>query len=194
MWENVEPDIGERRERQLKEQFWGPLIEKGAAVEPLRRSTRGEAWRIVDDLVKKHSYGGVVLLQKELVDLRRGLYLTEAAKVLYAPLQDLLVQVGKSGDPKLKKEYKKIEHQIRKLFNKLNTLKRAPSSRIQKFFRQSQRKESEEVLGGRWRLKVPVRQKKAQLGKSLKDLSVQGERTGGGEKERERDGGRQPIN
>ena len=32
MWDVVKPDVGEKRERELKDQFWKPLIDTGSSI------------------------------------------------------------------------------------------------------------------------------------------------------------------
>ncbi|KAF5348460.1 hypothetical protein D9756_009604 [Leucocoprinus leucothites] len=138
MWEKVNPEVGERREVQLKNDFWKGLIERGSKVDRLRSSKTQEAWRTVNDLIKTADNREVVLLQQEIVDLERKLNETEAGKSLHSDLQkllfdqketlkSLLAQVEKSDDPRLKaeleKEYKKIQKQFDKTFREVNKMK-----------------------------------------------------------------------
>jgi hypothetical protein len=149
MWDKVQRDVGKQREQQLIQQFWKPLIDKGSGIDRLGQSDSGEAWRIVDDLVRKHHDREAVLLQEEIVDLQHKLNETEAGKTLYSALQkaladqkdslkSILAQVEKSGDPKLKKElekeYKKIRDQFEKTFKEVNKMKIPFGRRIQMFF------------------------------------------------------------
>lgn len=149
MWERVQPDLGSRRESQLRDQFWSGLIEKGSGVERLRKSTPDEAWRIVTGVIEKAEEREAVLLQEEIVKLKLELNETAAGKTLYTGLQKLLAdqketlksllsQVEKSDDPKLKKElekeYKKIQEQFQRTFAEVSTMKVSLGRRIMLLF------------------------------------------------------------
>ncbi|KAJ3570350.1 hypothetical protein NP233_g4464 [Leucocoprinus birnbaumii] len=138
MWEKVDQSIGQRREGQLKSEFWQGLIERGSSVDRLRNSSSVEAWRVVDSMISTTEQREVVLLQQEVVELERKLNETEAGKALHTSLQrllydqketlkSLLAQVEKSDDPRLKveleKEYKKIQSQFDKTFKEVNKMK-----------------------------------------------------------------------
>lgn len=139
MWDNVNLEAGEKREGELKQQFWQGFIERGSMVDRLKPSNGEEAWRIVDALIENSQERDSVLLQEELVDLKRRLNETEAGKTLYTSLQLLLAEqkngmktlLGQldsdNADPKLKKslekEYKKVEQEFQKTFNEVNKLK-----------------------------------------------------------------------
>ncbi|KAF5359402.1 hypothetical protein D9756_003396 [Leucocoprinus leucothites] len=149
MWDRVGTMDGNRREGELKEQFWRVLIEKGSGVDRLKTSDQRDAWRIVNGLIERSKERDRVLLQEELVDLKRRLNETEAGKTLYDSLQTLLDEYKRSlkglldqmdsddVDPKLKKElereYKKVDHEFRKTFDEVNKLKIPLGRRITMF-------------------------------------------------------------
>ena len=139
MWERIGREAGERREGELKQQFWKPFVEKGSSVDRLKLNTSGEAWRIVDTLIQRSQERDCVLLQEELVDLKRQLNETEAGKTLYSSLQTLLAEQknnlkalltqmeSQNADSKLRKalekEYKKVEQEFQRTFKEVNKLK-----------------------------------------------------------------------
>ncbi|KXN84719.1 hypothetical protein AN958_12146 [Leucoagaricus sp. SymC.cos] len=149
MWSKVRQQVGEEREGELREQFWKPLITKGSRIDRLNPANRTEAWRIIDQLIKEREKRDAVLLQEEIVDLRRQLNETEAGKALYTSLQKLLAsqkealgtmltEINNLKDPKLKKElekeYKKTEAQFQKTFEDMRTMKIPLGKTILMFF------------------------------------------------------------
>jgi hypothetical protein len=149
MWGKVKPDVGEGRERELREKFWKHFIEKGSEIDRLRDTRGEEAWRIVDRLIRDSKKRDAVLLQEELVELEKQLNETAAGKTLYSSLQklladqkeslrSLLAQVEKSNDPnltkELKKEYAKINDQFQRTFQEVAKLKIPLGKRIMLFF------------------------------------------------------------
>ncbi|XP_006459417.1 hypothetical protein AGABI2DRAFT_65890 [Agaricus bisporus var. bisporus H97] len=138
MWGKVKPEIGEAREKEVRERFWKSFIEKGSRTERLRDTTGEEAWRIVEQLIDDSKERDAVLLQQELVDLEKQLNETAAGKTLSSSLQkiladqketlrSLLVQVEKSNDPdlakELEKEYARIKDQFKRTFQEVEKLK-----------------------------------------------------------------------
>ncbi|XP_006459407.1 hypothetical protein AGABI2DRAFT_191393 [Agaricus bisporus var. bisporus H97] len=128
MWGKVKPEVGEGRERELRDKFWKHFIDKGSKIERLKE-TKEEAWRIVEGLIDDSKKKVVVLLQEELVDLGIQLNETAAAKILYTPVQknladqkeslrSLLAQVERSNDPNLTKELKKVYARINDQFQR----------------------------------------------------------------------------
>jgi hypothetical protein len=112
MWGEVETEVGEGRERELREKYWKRFIEKGSETDRLQDTKREEAWRVVDRLIRDSKKRRAVLLQQELVDLEKRLNETSAGKTLYSShqklladqkesLKSLLDQVEKLNDPNL---------------------------------------------------------------------------------------------
>lgn len=146
MWDKVAQDIGTKREDELRERFWKALLDKGSDIDRLQRMDSTEAWRIVKGVIQKHEKREGVLLQEELVDLKKRLNETEAGKTLYSSLQalladqkshlqDLLTQMDTSGaDPRVKqqleKEYRRLDEQFQKTFQEIGKLKITLSRRI----------------------------------------------------------------
>ncbi|XP_006459410.1 hypothetical protein AGABI2DRAFT_191396 [Agaricus bisporus var. bisporus H97] len=149
MWGKVKPEVGEERERELRDKFWRHFIDKGSKIERLKETKGEEAWRIVHQLIHDSKKREAVLLQEELVDLEKKLNETAAGKTLYTSLQklladqkeslrSLLAQVEKSNDPnltkELKKEYARINDQFQRTFQEVSKLKIPLGKRIMLFF------------------------------------------------------------
>jgi len=92
MWGQVETDIGIQREDELRDRYWGAMLQRGSQALRFTDSF-SSAWNIIDSIVKhtgdtRH----VLLLQEELVDLHRRLNETQAGMALHDGLQKALVQ------------------------------------------------------------------------------------------------------
>lgn len=111
-------NMAEHRVKQLKKKFWKPLITAGAHHCRFD-NTPESAWDIV-----RHAAGDseVLLLQKELIDMDRGLHRTSAGQALSFQFQRLFQEQQETiktlpethQDPestKLEADYTKIEAQ-----------------------------------------------------------------------------------
>ena len=90
MWDKVQQDTGVRREEELFHNYWKTMIGFGASTARFLNSA-DSAWKIIDLILKQHETE-VLLLQEELVDLKRTLNETQAGKTLYSDLQKLLAE------------------------------------------------------------------------------------------------------
>jgi hypothetical protein len=95
MWDEVEPMIGDQRERELKDEYWGPMIRQGSRVKRFM-TTLDSAQEIVETLILNNKgvltalNKSVMLLQQELVDQRKAISETAAGKALYLELAESL--------------------------------------------------------------------------------------------------------
>jgi len=136
MWDKVQPDTGARRETELFEKYWKTMINYGASTDRFSNSAES-AWKIVNLILEQHAFE-VLLLQEELVDLKRALNETQAGKTLYSDLQRLLVeqrdtfrslaeQARDESNPKLanqlEAELKRIQKDLDKTFSEMKNLK-----------------------------------------------------------------------
>ena len=145
MWDVVKNRlVAERREAELINEFWQPLISGGAS--PSRfNNTRATALWIIDELIDAMGDKDELLLQEELVGQRKRLYETEAGRLLLSRLQMLLVeqrnrlkelthQARLENDPALAKslqeERDKINAQLEKTFEEMKAMKIPLSRRI----------------------------------------------------------------
>ena len=135
MWDIVQRDIGVRRENELFEKFWKTMINYGASTARFSNSA-DSAWKIIDLILKQHSTE-VLLLQEELVDLKRPLFETQAGKTLSSDLQRLLAgqqdtvralaeQAQEQSNPQLAQEleaeHKRIQKDLDEMFNETKGL------------------------------------------------------------------------
>ena len=138
MWDKVQRDKGVnvRREKELFEIYWKPMIQYGASTARFTNSA-DSAWDIIDPILKQRETE-VLLLQEELVDLKRALNETQAGKILYSDLNRLLVeqrdtvrslaeQARNQSNPelaqKLEAELKRIQMDLDEMFNEIKELK-----------------------------------------------------------------------
>lgn len=138
MWEELVIDDGAIREKELRESLWKPLIEKGSKIDRLLSSDSGEAWRIVDQLIRRSDARAIKRLQEDLENLGESLLEECSGRVLQRSLEkalaeqreavrQVLAQRRKPDDPvltkKLMKEYTRSEEQTRKAFEEVRKAK-----------------------------------------------------------------------
>ena len=136
MWDKVQQDTGIRREKELFDNYWKTMINYGASTARFSNTT-DSAWKIVDIILKQHETE-VLLLQEEIVDLKRALNETQAGKTLYSDLQRLLAeqrdtvrslaeQARGESNPQLahqlEAELKNIQKDFEKTFGEIKNLK-----------------------------------------------------------------------
>jgi hypothetical protein len=139
MWDKVsskKQDIIAAREKELFDNYWNTMIKQGASTARFE-NTPASAWKIVDVILKQPE-AEVLLLQEELVDLKRALNETTAGKTLYTHLQRLLAeqrdavrflaqQAREENKPELARqletELKRIRKDFDKTFKEMNNLK-----------------------------------------------------------------------
>ena len=135
MWDKVQRDTGVRRETELFENYWKAMINYGASTARFSNSA-DSAWKVVDLILEQHTTE-VLLLQEELVDLKRALNETQAGKMLYLNLQRSLAEQrdlrflaeqaldknnSKSAN-QLEVELKRIQRDLDKTFSEMKSLK-----------------------------------------------------------------------
>ncbi|KAF9450910.1 hypothetical protein P691DRAFT_725161 [Macrolepiota fuliginosa MF-IS2] len=138
MWEELVVDEGASREKDLEELFWKPLIDKGSRLDRLLAGDPKEAWRIVNQLIRRNDARGIERMQEDLKELEETLQESYAGRTLQNSLQkalaeqrtslrQLLFQSQKGDDPaltkKLRKEYTRSEEQTRKTLEDIRKLK-----------------------------------------------------------------------
>jgi hypothetical protein len=137
MWDNsrVDPETNTQREKELFDNYWKTMINHGASTARFL-NTANSAWHIIHPVLRQHETE-VLLLQEELVDLKRDLKETHAGMALYSDLQMLLVeqrdtlrslaeQAREQSNPqlaqKLEAEVKLIQEDFDKTFNEIKSL------------------------------------------------------------------------
>jgi hypothetical protein len=112
------------------------MMKLGASTSRFLNST-DSAWIIINLILEEHA-NEALLLQEELVDLKRSLNETQAGKTLYSDLQRLLAeqrdtvrslaeQARNESNPQLARqlddEYKRIQKDLDKTFTEIKSLK-----------------------------------------------------------------------
>ena len=138
MWTRIKTDIAERRDAELHEKYWSPMLERGSQSQRFH-DTFNSAWEIIDN-IGKHTGDTrhVLLLQEELVDLRRRLSETQAGMTLYDGLQKNLIEQREiiqklRQDPDLQNnelaiqeltaEYERIQDTLERTFGQLEKMR-----------------------------------------------------------------------
>jgi hypothetical protein len=150
MWELVSGDEGDRRQKQLEGKYWKGMLENGSTVARLQPNTFDSAWNIVNVIVGKNSQESrPLLIQEEMVDLRRLLSETQAGITLYSTLQRLLAEQQETirqlrdeartqNNPQLVEDlniqYEAIRENIRKTFDQVQEMKVSFGRRLLSFF------------------------------------------------------------
>jgi hypothetical protein len=142
----------QRREKDLFENYWKTMINYGASTARFL-NTADSAWELIDLILKQHATE-VLLLQEELVDLKRALSETQAGKTLYSDLQRLLEeqrdtvrslveQARDQSNAKLARvmedELKRIQKELDNTFNEIKTLKISFGKRLLLLFSKKSR-------------------------------------------------------
>jgi hypothetical protein len=127
-WSHVKEFIGQERERQLCEIYWNEMMGQGSSVVQFR-DTLESAWDIVNSIVAKNPVGSV-LIQRELVDLRKTLPETEAGIALRQELEALLEEekarardLKKEATPEMQAKYTETVHRIRSTLDQIRQLR-----------------------------------------------------------------------
>jgi predicted GTPase/exonuclease VII small subunit len=134
------------REKDLFERYWKTMIDHGASTARFTNSSHS-AWNIIE-VILSHQEAEVLLLQEEIVDLKRALNETQAGKTLYSDLQKLLAeqrdtvrslaqQARVESNPQLARqleaELKRIQKDFDKTFGEIKNLKITMGKRIMLF-------------------------------------------------------------
>ena len=91
MWDEVEEKTGEDRERELKTHYWRTMLERNSTTSRFLR-TRESAFNLIDPLIEAANRKFSVLLQGELVDMRKSLPATAAGQELFSAMGKLVSQ------------------------------------------------------------------------------------------------------
>jgi hypothetical protein len=136
MWDKVDPGVGERRLSELEYKYFHELMRRGATSMRFNNTYRA-AWDIIEAIFIE-SDKEAVLIQEELVDLKKRLNETSAGKALYNTLHNLLAQrkavvrelakLAKEQNNKklaaeMNLEYKRIQAEFERSIGAMSTLK-----------------------------------------------------------------------
>ena len=147
MWDRISPEVGATREKEL-ETFLKPMLNL-KALQTRFDNQSTSAWRIVNLVLTELSPNMPMLLQEELVDLKRPLNETQAGRAIHDNAQKLLAQFkdtlqsmereGKNqNDPQvlagLEAERMRILTELDKVMEEAEGLKIPLKRRISAFF------------------------------------------------------------
>lgn len=91
MWDEVDEETGEGRERELKTKYWRTMLERNSTTSRFLR-TRESAFDIIEPLIEAANERSSVLLQNELVDMHKSLPATAAGQELFSAMGQLVSQ------------------------------------------------------------------------------------------------------
>ena len=148
MWDEVDPNIGERRLEELKTDYWKSMIMQGAQVASCRNDDDSPN-KVIQHILVQEATRKAVLLQEEMADLKKELKETAAGQELYSQLEKLvekqlmlLQRIGKerkaASDPnvlaELQAEYDDLRVQIDDRLRQMQTLKLSRLKSILRIF------------------------------------------------------------
>jgi len=91
MWDEVDEETGEERERELTANYWRTMLEHGSTTSRFL-GTRESAFNVIDPIIEAANGRSSVLLQNELVDMRKSLPATSAGRVLFSTMGQFVSQ------------------------------------------------------------------------------------------------------
>ena len=91
-WGEVPPGVGEKREKQLAEEFWNEMIQCGSIMTQVDTDA-SSAWAIVHHILWNPPID-FVLIQDELVEQRRTVLQTTAGQILRDTMEEFSEQGG----------------------------------------------------------------------------------------------------
>ncbi|GLB39635.1 putative 50S ribosome-binding GTPase [Lyophyllum shimeji] len=145
-WSEVPPEVGARREDQLKDRHWKPMLELGSALRRFE-DTQQSGWDIIEHILKNGSTEAAtdaVAIQQELVEIDKILPETEAGQKLRYTLEELLESQRQTsaqlrddeGNPELKSMLEENRQKIGATMQQLKALNIPFTRRLRNFFLQ----------------------------------------------------------
>lgn len=107
MWDKVDEETGEARERELKSKYWRTMLERNSTTRRFLR-TRESAFELIYPLIDAADERNSLLLQDELVDMRKKLPSTSAGQELF-PTMEVLVRQREDLLRRIRNEMKHTE-------------------------------------------------------------------------------------
>jgi hypothetical protein len=141
-WAEVTPELGNRREDELKTTYWKEMVDSGSRVERFE-DTSASAWKIVDMILDVYvEENHPIHIQRELVDFSRRIPETEAGKTLRHTFEELLQMQYKmaeglkaeADDPDTRAKLEENEDRIRQTIRQIKDLEISIPRRIMNFF------------------------------------------------------------
>ena len=138
MWDEVDERTGEDRERELKTNYWRNMLEHRSTTSRFLR-TRESAFNLICPLIEAANRRSSVLLQDELVVMRKSLPATAAGQELFSTVgklvsqrEDLLCRIRhemrrSDGDKTtlepLQEEHQKLQNSLEATVNEMRRLR-----------------------------------------------------------------------
>ena len=91
MWDEVDEETGEDREEELKTKYWRTMLDRSSTTSRFLR-TRESAFDIIEPLIEAANIRSSLLLQDELVDMRKSLPVTSAGQESFSAMGQLVTQ------------------------------------------------------------------------------------------------------
>ena len=147
MWDRVDKETGKRREQELVTRFWARMLEHNASFDSFD-NTESSAWRIIQHFVHREAFRQVLLLQEELVDLKKHVNETTVGMALHRDLLELLekqkqalgrlesqAQENANLAAAVEKEKARTEASIESISNQLKASRISFSRKVALFFK-----------------------------------------------------------
>lgn len=149
MWDEVDEEIGQSRENQLRENYWKFMLESGSDCARFL-GTFESAWSIIEPLLLDAAIRHAVLLQEELVDMGMQLRETSAGQSLFVVMERLVKQqkellerireetrrnANEEVVAGLRTEYEAIRKELDKTLVEMQTLKIPIGKRLVRSFK-----------------------------------------------------------
>jgi len=127
-WSDVPKEVAERREKQLKDQYWKDMLDRGSRLHRFE-ATQASAQAIVEQILAWEPIDAVQI-QQEMVDLDKLLAETEAGRSLRFTLRELLeIQQNaterlesQEDAPELHRRVIETDHKIRAIFGQIREM------------------------------------------------------------------------
>ncbi|GLB39700.1 putative 50S ribosome-binding GTPase [Lyophyllum shimeji] len=132
-WSEVLPEVGARRELQLKDMHWKPMIELGSQLRRFEDS-KESGWKIIQTILRNWDNKDAVdtvAVQQELVEIDKILPETEAGRTLRYTLEELLESQRQTaaqlrndqGNAELRDALEENERKIRTTLQQLRAMR-----------------------------------------------------------------------
>ncbi|KAG1740774.1 P-loop containing nucleoside triphosphate hydrolase protein [Suillus paluster] len=129
-WGDIVPDVGRRREEQLKSSFWKEMVEHGSR--PARfEGSKESAWEVIKPILANKEVLEAIRIQQEMVDLGKMIPETDAGNTLRAALKEVAATHRRAveglragvGDDEERQRLKETEKELRELLKQIEDLK-----------------------------------------------------------------------
>ena len=185
MWDEVSPDAGESREKELSTNFFKSAIDKGARM-ARHHNTEQSAHGIIKMVMKSPPV--VLQIQQELVDERRKITHTSAGEIINhelneltrkheASLKEMQEQMEQALRRKDEETRKELEEGTRELQEKMRRIKKESEGMASNYAKEKRRmkvrakKKEQEVKRERERVEAEFNRQIEELQRRLQDAA-----------------------